>query len=104
MRGCWTHCASDYICKYTNIQTHVHITYTHAHTQTHTYILLYTRSIYTGLDGEMEGIQKQQSSKRSLCEVISSEIGFLKRRSLNIMEAIVQLDQMEQQEKNKQQN
>lgn len=48
-----------------------------------------------GLDGELEGIQKQQSGKRSLCEVLSSEIGFLKRRSLNIMEAIVQLDQLE---------
>ena len=74
---------------------------THTRTHTHTQIRVLS---FTGLDGEMEGIQKQQSSKRSLCEVLSSEIGFLKRRSLNIMEAIVQLDQMEQREKNKQQN
>ena len=47
----------------------------------------------------MESVEKQQAAKRSLCEVLSSEIGFLKRRSLNIMEAIVQLDQMELEKK-----
>ena len=57
----------------------------------------------TGLDTE-EGIKEQQSSKQVLCKVISSEIGFLKIRSLNIMGAIVKLDQIEQQEKNKQRN
>ena len=56
---------------------------------------MYEMLSHAGLDGELEGIQKQQSGKRSLCEVLSSEIGFLKRRSLNIMEAIVQLDQLE---------
>jgi len=59
----------------------------------HTYTWYIKMCFCVAVDGEMQAIQKQQSAKRSLCEVLSSEIGFLKRRSLNIMEAIVQLDQ-----------
>jgi len=63
------------------------------------YFLNINLFVSVAVNSELEAIQNQQKAKRSLCEVLSSEIGFLRRRSLNVMEALVQINRSEFEEK-----
>jgi len=63
--------------------------------------MLLDYSLCLVVNSQLEAVQRERKAKRSLCEVLSSEIGFLRRRSLNVMEALVQINQSEFEEKTK---
>jgi len=63
--------------------------------------MLLDYSLCLVINSQLEAVQRERKAKRSLCEVLSSEIGFLRRRSLNVMEALVQINQSELEEKTK---